>query len=236
MTSKSGKPEALPDSSSQPEAVADVWTDRRLAILEWLESAAPSLAELYQGAVQLLDDPGFAGRLRFIAHGVRDVRNRLPDVVAGFERPARFEWKNRLDAFAKIWKPDGPGALLAESHSVDSTTEIHVKVRVVREVDLLVRDFTASRETVEAAAVRLFQALAPENEAAPEDLRPVIRQWLKVTDWFLRNVHDPGVPADVDEDELVHNFELFESGLASLIEAFYKPVDDLDDILEEANA
>jgi hypothetical protein len=91
MTSKSGKPEALPDSSSQPEAVADVWTDRRLAILEWLESAAPSLAELYQGAVQLLDDPGFPGRLRFIAHGVRDVRNRLPDVVAGFERPARFE-------------------------------------------------------------------------------------------------------------------------------------------------
>lgn len=232
MTSSSGDLGSLPDASSQPEGVAHVWNDRRQAIREWLESEAPALADLYSGVVQLLADPNFPGRVRFLAHGVREIANRLPDIVAGFERPPRFQWKNRLDAFAKIWERDGPGTSLAASENVDSTTEIHVSVRIVREIDVLVGDFTASRETAEAAATRLFEALAPENEAAPEDLRPVIRQWLKVTQWFVPVLHG----AQRDEDEVIHMFGLFETGLASLIEAFYKPVDDLDDILEEANA
>lgn len=228
-------PESRPDAASQPDGVADVWTDRRLALHRWLGSQAPSLADLYRGTVLLLDNPGFPGRVRFLAHGVRETANRLPGVVAGFKR-RRFEWVNELDKFAEIWERDGPGRFLAETPRVVSTAEIPVKARVVRNTDVLVRDFLASRPKHEESARRLFEALAPENEAAREDLRPVIRQWLKVTRWFVGKAHAPEVPEEIDEDQLIHMFELFESGLASLIEAFYKSVDDLDDILEEANA
>jgi len=38
MTSDSENPESLPNPSSQPEAVAGVWTDRRLAILNRVSS------------------------------------------------------------------------------------------------------------------------------------------------------------------------------------------------------
>ena len=61
--------------------------------------------------------------------------------------------------------------------------------------------------------------------------------WLDVTDWFVQRAHDSGrVDSDCGEDELVARFELFERSLSSLVGSFFEAVEELDAILENANA
>jgi hypothetical protein len=60
----------------QAEANAEkaCWTPRRRELREWLRRNAPSLAELYEGAVSLLFDVPIPGYTRFVAHAVREIR------------------------------------------------------------------------------------------------------------------------------------------------------------------
>ena len=63
-------------------------------------------------------------------------------------------------------------------------------------------------------------------------MRPVIRHWMAITDWFMDRTHDSGNPdAACDPEEFRRRFEQFESILGSLIGAFYAAVDELDAIL-----
>src|SRR5208283_4198309 len=73
---------------------------------------------------------------------------------------------------------------------------------------------------------------APENKDVRDTMRPVIRHWMAVTDWFMDRTHDSGNPDDAcDPEEFRRMFEQFESTLGSLIGAFYPPLDELDTIL-----
>ena len=63
-------------------------------------------------------------------------------------------------------------------------------------------------------------------------MRPVIRHWMAVTDWFMDRTHDSGNPDAVcDPEEFRRRFEQFESIIGSLIGAFYASLDELDVIL-----
>ena len=64
------------------DAAEASWTPRRVDLRSWLQRNAPSLGELYVGAVLLVFGRPIPGRVRFVAHAVREIRNRLPDVVS----------------------------------------------------------------------------------------------------------------------------------------------------------
>jgi hypothetical protein len=64
-----------------------------------------------------------------------------------------------------------------------------------------------------------------------------VHQWLDVTEWFVKRVHDSGTQdISIDEGEFVHRFELFETTLGALVRAFFKTVEGLDEVLEDANS
>jgi hypothetical protein len=64
-----------------------------------------------------------------------------------------------------------------------------------------------------------------------------MQQWLEVTGWFMKRAHDScRIDAYCSEDELRGNFELFESTLGALVRGFFATVEELDEILEDANA
>jgi len=68
-------------------------------------------------------------------------------------------------------------------------------------------------------------------------MRPIIMHWLEVTEWFVKRVHHPGTRDErVNPRELREHFELFEATLRALIRGFFKTVEELDEILEEANS
>jgi hypothetical protein len=77
-----------------------VWTDERTALRDWLIRNAPSLAELHEAAVLMLyaHNPLLPGRSRLVAHAVREVRNRLPDAVAGKTVAKQLQYQPRYTA------------------------------------------------------------------------------------------------------------------------------------------
>lgn len=81
-----------------------LWTRNRRELLEWLGRNAPSLAELYEGAVSLLYGSQIPGFSRFISHAVREVRNRLPGVISGTISTGRLDYKGRMDQIANAAK------------------------------------------------------------------------------------------------------------------------------------
>ncbi len=62
---------------------------------------APSLSELYEGAVCLLFENRLAGYTRFVGHAVREIRNRLPDAVSESQSAKQPSYKTRSSSTGK---------------------------------------------------------------------------------------------------------------------------------------
>ena len=108
---------ALADGPELPEEFQ--LTGRQRRIVDWLgESRGPELAELFRAAAIMLNNPRFPGRLRFIAHAVREIRNGLPNVVDGPKVRRQVQYKKEVDRISKAWEEnvlrpslgDGPEA------------------------------------------------------------------------------------------------------------------------------
>ena len=231
----SRKLEVLPAAGRRAD-VSELSTDQ-LELFAWLRRNAPSLAELYEGAVVMLQNRP-PGHVRLIAHSVREVRNRLPGYVSKVESGGPLSYKGRIDDIVKIWRRAGllPSDLLtAGLPSIDSS--MAVPKAAATAVLKLLRDHELAREKPAETARRLFTSAAPENAASIDTLEPVIQQWIEVTDWFMRRAHDDGrCDAECPRDELEHQFVLFEKALMAIVRQFYTAVDELDQILEDANS
>jgi hypothetical protein len=115
------------------------WTPNRRELREWLRRDAASLAELYEGAVLLLIEAPVPGYTRFVPHAVREIMNRLPDVVAGQTSRRRFDSTNRLDGLLAAWNRRGIPAesIVGNAKSSASTTEpIPPEISLPRELVL----------------------------------------------------------------------------------------------------
>jgi hypothetical protein len=217
------KMEALPAAGPAP-GVSELSSDR-LELLAWLRRNAPSLAELYEGAVLLLQNRPPA-HVRLIAHSVREIRNRLPD------------YKGRVDDIIQVWRRAGllPSDLTTAGLPTVDTT-MAVPRAAATAVLKLFRDHELARVKPAETARRLFTSLAPENADAIETLEPVVQHWIEVTHWFMKRAHDDGrCDAECPRDELERQFALFEKTLMAIVRQFYTAVDELDQILEDANS
>jgi hypothetical protein len=99
----------------------------------------------------------------------------------------------------------------------------------------LVRDHARSRETRNESAKRLFEAIDPKNRESEARLRPRINHWIKTTEWFVKRAHDRGeIDEKMGDKELKERFEIFERALFAMVGGFFKAMEELDAILEEA--
>jgi hypothetical protein len=205
------------------------------------------LAELYEGAVLLLFDAPIPGYTRFVAHAVRETRNRLPDVTSGSNSRRQLDYKGRIDDLVVVWKEAGlatdgtfPGSNLAEVPTAAVSQETPLPRKIVVMVASLVTDYEATREMRMDAATRLFEGVVPENQKFRDTLRPVIMQWLEITEWFMKKAHDSGATdMGVDLGELQKKFDLFEITLLGIVRgftAFFATTKEIDEILEDANS
>jgi hypothetical protein len=211
------------------------WTPTRNEIKSWMQRNAPSLAELYEGAVTLLYSYPIPGHVRFVAHAVREIRNRLPDAISGPTKRQRLDYTNRLDDIAKL---PSAQALIADlgGPNAPTTTTITIDRQLAKKFGKLLQDHRTTRTKPLDAARRLFESIARENTTLPETLIPIIQQWFNTTEWFMKKTHDPGRAYEHEhEDELRHHFSIFENTLAALIKPFFDTLEDLDAILEDTN-
>jgi hypothetical protein len=65
------------------------------------------LAQGYEAAVTMAFDDTFPGRVWFIAHALRDIRNRLPEALDGGTRGPRTEYSHLAKKITTCWIEDG---------------------------------------------------------------------------------------------------------------------------------
>jgi hypothetical protein len=235
--------QSIPDSPAATTSIEEnYWTHPRLELKAWFQRNAPSLCELYDGALRMIFLPDFPGRMRFIAHAVREIRNRLPDVIAGPKTGGPVQYKNRLDDIVKDWEKCGllaDGSTTTSLNSSETIPSGHILIPrlLFQKIAILVKEHVEGRESREEAAIRLFEGIAPENQDLRDTLRPIVHQWLEVTEWFVKKVHAPSFEAsNVDAKEFRRYFDIFEKTLGALVRSFFKTVEELDEILEDTNS
>lgn len=232
-----------PISSDIPPVPPAHRTPARIKIHAWLQEQAPPLAELHEGAVCLIFESLISGRVRFVAHAVREIRNHLPNYISGEKSGGRLEYKDELDQLSKIWQSSGfslDEAFLNGRIDTEASPPFSPDISIPRQLFLEIQQLLKKHEAVSVKnkekAIRFFESCVPENKPIRDTLRPIVAHWWDVTEWFMQKTHDSG-KADTacDDQKLRQQFELFESFLETLAQSFYKTTDQLDDILKEAN-
>lgn len=213
------------------------WTPERRELHEWFRDNAPSLADAYEGTVRLLSMPGFPGRVHLVSHVVRDICNRLPDFLGSIER-VRIQYDRELGALDELW-PDsiGPsGADYGDSTSkVSGDSDVRIPRAAAAAVSLLLKRHR-DRQTNRDIADNLFALVAEATQYDRASLGPIVTEFHNTAKWFMERAHLRKEPMDPPEQaELVRKFEQFERITLSLVRSFFRTMDELDGILQQAN-
>jgi len=200
------------------------------------------LSDLYLGAIIMVNNPSFPGRVRFVAHAMREICNRLPDKVAGLIVGERPDYKTDLDNIASVWDrevvvpPRSVDGQTAARSGITGDTEVRLPRRLLMMIERLIRRHQAVRETKKQKARRMFQALVPETAKTPYSLAASVGLWYQFTKGLEALAHESveGL-RDNDVAVLESKFQQFEALLTSILAPFFVAVDELDEILEDAN-
>lgn len=212
-------------------------------VAEWLSERAPDLADVYRGAIRLLDEPEFPGRKNFICHAARDISSRAPDIITD-SKTERVEMTDDLRALAELWVNSGldsraistvPIAVEKDADITLASAEVSIPYLLFKRVQIV----AALQQKVMSnrnRAIMMVETVAPENSGRREVLVPLARQWVKVADWFQQHTHAGINPQVVAETDLQNNFRALETFLDTMIGEFFGPMDTLDEILDNANS
>ncbi len=177
----------------------DYWTEERLQLKAWFERNAPSLGELYEGSLRMMFDTTFPGRSTLISHAVREIRNRLPDVVSGERGKPTFQYKNRLNKLLKQWRMNGfllddslPESFTSQGSNL--TNNIPIPRCLFIEISTMLKDYDDIKGSKKEAAMRLYRSLSPDEVNSRKFLDQVVNMWLNITSRFEGKAHDSLTP------------------------------------------
>jgi hypothetical protein len=182
-------------------------------------------------------DDAFPGRVWFVAHAIREIRNRLPDALAGEVATSRTDYPGLTAEVHLRWVEEGlpveGGSIIdpAAEPSAAGLGRREVSGELLRAVSELITGHLAVSENNESRARRLFEAIG--GDPPPQY---VVRAWLRGRRWAEAHAHVRNAPlAEKDEEDLVGQFLDFEQALNAIASRSYQNMDALDEILGEAN-
>lgn len=199
------------------------------------------LADLYTGALRLIEDEQNRGRVYFVAHAAREIINRLPDAF-GLTKP-RFNATKQIESLLPLWqtvrsdlRPTVQQLSEGEVPAADPA-EINLPIQLARGLDRFFTEFESSeQETHQVKAVNLFKSLAPDHPIVTANaVEPAAKEYRRLAKWFVKEVHASEAGSACFED-CKRQFELLETFLFGLLSPdFYEPFDELHDIIKQAN-
>lgn len=229
--------EIPPSRPKSPRIFREVWwTPEREALNRWFLANAEHLAPVYVGAVYMAMNESFPGRVHFVAHAIREIRNRLPDAVAGEEvRGRRAEDLSKR--LSSIWNREGfpsdgslPLAARVEP-SLSGADCYEISGDLMKVVSDHVADQLRGSYDKTRNARRLFEAAVG---TAPPSY--VVKDWLRRSDWAEKYMHVGNRSLrPTAEAEVIPVFEEFERSLLALSIRPHENLEALDEILESAN-
>ena len=187
--------------------------DRR-RILNWLEAKAPALAPVYEGAVRMVLDHEFPGRVRFVAHAVREIWNRLPDEIAPKPGAPRTDYSHLTDEIAARWEEEEE---LPDTYRPTGLGQF-VSIDFLKAVAELLEGRRNAFQNKQTKVERLFTTTV---DSPPMEYN--VKQWTDIHGWAVRLVHVGTKPTRAkDEESLVEHFQAFEEGLIAIMNRHYK--------------
>lgn len=214
-------------------------TEKRIEIRSWFNRHAPHLGELYEGALKIISEKNFPGHAIFIAHAVREIKNRLPDIILDIEY-SYFDWKKELSELMSTWESAGPlinqfseKENLHDNSGFENT--IQIPSNIYNKIYQILYKFEKSNETYEEKIFHLFVKIS-NIKNTEQILRPTVLHLKKVTKYFEGIVHLGNTYKQINEEEFLKNFEYFENTLSILQGYFFRATKELDEILEETNS
>ncbi len=209
------------------------WSLKRHELLIWFSSNAKPLAEAYEGAIRLLNEGDFPGRIHFIAHAVRDIADRLVFVLDPQLKGRRVQYEQEMDGIEKLWPELQTFQAKADVSSAQDT--VTIKYRLASKIDALVREHRERRQRPSNYEL-LFRFLMRQERSPAEVNQRVVSDFKKMRKWFMELTHLRGNEAPkVDESELHTQFNKFEGMLHSFVGDFFTGTAELDEILQQAN-
>jgi hypothetical protein len=214
-------------------------TPRQREIMQKLHSLpAPELAKLYYAAVRLLVERQNPARVYLVAHCVREIGNRLPDYLPDVPVRKRVKYNDYLERIAPRWeKLPSPPFEMAGANG-EPAAQVPIPLDLFRMISSLVEDHLAGSSSHRARAEHAFAFLDEGMSADRAHLTALSERWRGVIEWFVIRAHlrNPQQrPPSLDVRECERQFKVFENMLYSSLNPFFKPMEKLDEILEETN-
>ena len=214
------------------------WNPERAALYRWLDRVAPQLAPVYLGALRMAMEEGFPGRVHYIAHSIREFRNRLPDAIDGtLKRPMSnyptYVAKVHQQWIAMGFAPDGVAPSIDATDAAEpASDEVSVSAEFVGAVAELISEHsrvTVGREELEERRFEAMCGAGPHPDYVLDGLR-------RATDSVHKFAHVGDKPlAPATEAEWTERFEAFEDFLMMISRGVTENFDAADDFLRSAN-
>lgn len=209
---------------------------RRVELLRWFQRTAPDIARAYEGAIHLLDMDDFPGRLRFVAHGFRDMTNQLPDCLARFKR-TRLEYREEVEKVAKVWPDLAQYGKSAYEDTPEEGNSIPLSREGVLAVDELVQKHKNVPKTQEERIIQALMTRSVTDGSQRSSLRPLARRLVKLGQWFHGVAHfAANRDSSATQDEMLLHVSQFEAIALSIGRPFFTNKDEIDGILQQANS
>jgi hypothetical protein len=206
---------------------------QRLELVNWFRANAKPLAEAYEGAVRMLADADFPGRIQFIGHALRDIADRLVFVLDPQVSSGRVQYENVMDRIEKVWPTLQRIRGTDDANIADDTVTIEYKVASM--IDSLVAAHRERRQRPSSYEL-LFRFLMRNEPSRAEVNQRLVSEFEMLRDWFMARTHLRRDKApEVSEGELQAQFSNFEGILHSFVGDFFTGIAELDEILYQAN-
>ena len=234
----SGSSESDLPESTGPDRVGETWwTPERRALVRWLDTRTPALTPLYEGALSLAARDSFPGRVHFIAHAIREIRNRLPGALGPKVERQDAGYEQATDKIQRRWIEEGlpeDGSLVSLKEpdaTVSGRESREVSDEFLASVGSLIAKHTASQVNRMDRDSSRFADLG-EHGQSPQH---VVKNWNNLFPNVEGIAHARGKPLPEGADsEWVENFFRFEECLMFIQQHSYENLDELDKLLEEA--
>lgn len=217
------------DSARPPTSL----TQKQRELLNWFAEYTQPLAEAYEGAIRLLGEKEFPGRMHFIAHAVRDIADRLVYVLDAELTGTRVQYERDMDRIAECWPM--LQAVTEASDLVVDQDALTINYKLARMIDSLVVAHRKRRQGPSHYDL-LFRLLMQNEPSRAEVNGRLVSDFKRTRQWFMDLVHFRHDKApEVDEDELHSQFGKFEGMLHSFVGNFFTGTTEIDEILRKAN-
>jgi hypothetical protein len=206
-----------------------------VTVLRWLKAVAPSLAELYESARSIIDDPSLPARVRILCHCMREITNRLPDRVSRVVVKGHTEYPALTRAIEARWQSVVPAGALIVGSVAPEPAHVQISFSAYVAIEALLADHRAADKRPIERLQNMFAAYV-SSESLPA-LQPTIKKFKDVQDWFVAHVHaDNRVDAEMASwQETLDNVAFVENTLFTIAAQWHRGQARTDDLLDEAN-